>query len=405
MNYSYDSLNRLVLAQTTSSLWGQSFSYDGFGNLTSEQATQGTAYSANFNYDATTNRITTAGYQYDANGNLTAMPNAGMSYDIENRLAQATQTVNGTEFYGYGLGNRRVWKQLAGGSQEVYFYGPGGEKLGTYAVMSSGYFLLLEKKTDVYFRQQLIWEGPLASGTGAGGALVLDRLGTAVVKDGQKYAYFPYGEPRVGAGDHFATYQRDATTGFDYALNRYYSNVAGRFLTPDPYRGSARRSNPQSWNRYEYAGDDPVNFNDPTGLVNWWQVAKGVGQAGSGFLLGLVTAGANIGTSGLAVLPTIGATMTAASLIGIGSYNFAAGLADNIPAQNSAQAEQQFGTLTNPIGAMATFGAYLFGASDPVQIGQFAAAAYDITANIPTLLTPGSSTSSLINGIVSVNQG
>ncbi len=275
VNYSYDSLNRLILAETTGSQWGQSFSYDGFGNLTSEQAAKGTAYSANFNYNATTNRIATAGYQYDANGNLTAMPNAGMTYDIENRLAQATQTVNGTELYGYGLGNRRVWKQSADGTEEFYLYGPGGEKLGTYTVMSSGYFFFQEKKTDVYFRQQLIWEGPLASGTGAGGALVLDRLGTAVVKDGQKYAYFPYGEPRVGTGDHFATYQRDAT-GFDYALNRYYSNVAGRFLTPDPYGGSAWRINPQSWNRYTYAGDDPVNANDPEGLnVTWLPPAGG----------------------------------------------------------------------------------------------------------------------------------
>ncbi len=115
----------------------------------------------------------------------------------------------------------------------------------------------------------MIWEGPVGSGTGTGGALVLDRQGTAVVKDGQRVSYFPYGEPRVGAGDHFATYQRDATTSFDYAMNRYYSNVAGRFLTPDPYRRSAHRSNPQSWNRYAYVQGDPVNANDPSGLDDW----------------------------------------------------------------------------------------------------------------------------------------
>ncbi len=268
-----------MLAQTTGSQWGQSFSYDGFGNLTSEQATKGTAYSANFNYNATTNRITTAGYQYDANGNLTAMPNAGMSYDIENRLAQATQTVNGTELYGYGLGNRRVWKQLADGSQEVYFYGPGGEKLGTYTLSSGAYPYFQEEKTDVYFRQQLIWEGPLGSGTGTGGALVLDRQGTAVVKDGKTYAYFPYGEPRVGTGDHYATYQRDATTGFDYALNRYYSNVAGRFLTPDP-SSTAYLDNPQSWNQYAYASNDPINLTDPSGLDIWWNGPDDGGDGG-----------------------------------------------------------------------------------------------------------------------------
>jgi hypothetical protein len=43
----------------------------------------------------------------------------------------------------------------------------------------------------------------------------------------------------------------------------------GRFLTPDPYKagsGSGDPANPQSWNRYAYAGGDPINGNDPQGL-------------------------------------------------------------------------------------------------------------------------------------------
>jgi hypothetical protein len=41
----------------------------------------------------------------------------------------------------------------------------------------------------------------------------------------------------------------------------------GRFLTPDPYDGSADSNHPVSWNRYAYVEDDPVNFIDPEGLV------------------------------------------------------------------------------------------------------------------------------------------
>jgi hypothetical protein len=37
-------------------------------------------------------------------------------------------------------------------------------------------------------------------------------------------------------------------------------------MTPDPYNGSSKPSNPQSWNRYNYGGNDPINNNDPTGL-------------------------------------------------------------------------------------------------------------------------------------------
>jgi YD repeat-containing protein len=42
-NYTYDALNRLTLAETAGSGgWGQSFTYDGFGNLTAKAATKGT---------------------------------------------------------------------------------------------------------------------------------------------------------------------------------------------------------------------------------------------------------------------------------------------------------------------------------------------------------------------------
>ena len=52
--------------------------------------------------NAATNRITSSYYSYDSNGNLVTMPYgisyATLSYDIENRLIQATNT-NGTERY------------------------------------------------------------------------------------------------------------------------------------------------------------------------------------------------------------------------------------------------------------------------------------------------------------------
>jgi len=41
----------------------------------------------------------------------------------------------------------------------------------------------------------------------------------------------------------------------------------GRFITPDPYGGSANPANPQSWNRYSYVNNDPINKNDPSGLA------------------------------------------------------------------------------------------------------------------------------------------
>lgn len=49
-------------------------------------------------------------------------------------------------------------------------------------------------------------------------------------------------------------------------MNRYYGSNLGRFLTADPYGPSAKPGDPQSWNRYAYVSNDPVNKNDPTGF-------------------------------------------------------------------------------------------------------------------------------------------
>jgi hypothetical protein len=39
--YTYDSLKRLIKAEASVTLWGQSFGYDGFGNLISKTPTAG----------------------------------------------------------------------------------------------------------------------------------------------------------------------------------------------------------------------------------------------------------------------------------------------------------------------------------------------------------------------------
>ena len=69
--------------------------------------------------------------------------------------------------------------------------------------------------------------------------------------------------------------ERDDATGLDHTWWRKYENTAGRWITPDPYNGSMTVANPQSFNRYAYVGNDPVNLIDPTGLYwvttcEWW---------------------------------------------------------------------------------------------------------------------------------------
>ena len=66
----------------------------------------------------------------------------------------------------------------------------------------------------------------------------------------------------------YTTYERDSN-GSDEAMFRRYNRWHSRFDQPDPYDGSYNLADPQSFNRYAYVGNDPVNFIDPTGLDQW----------------------------------------------------------------------------------------------------------------------------------------
>ena len=47
---------------------------------------------------------------------------------------------------------------------------------------------------------------------------------------------------------------------------RRYNRWHSRFDQPDPTDGSYSLENPQSFNRYSYVQNEPVNFVDPLGL-------------------------------------------------------------------------------------------------------------------------------------------
>ena len=51
-------------------------------------------------------------------------------------------------------------------------------------------------------------------------------------------------------------------------MARYYLPILARFFSPDPFAGSMNSADPQSFNRYAYVLNDPVNLVDPTGLHN-----------------------------------------------------------------------------------------------------------------------------------------
>ena len=58
--------------------------------------------------------------------------------------------------------------------------------------------------------------------------------------------------------------QGRGTQQLNYAMNRFDSGRYGRFMSMDRLAGSV--ASPQSLNQYAYAGNDPINRADPTGL-------------------------------------------------------------------------------------------------------------------------------------------
>jgi len=48
-------------------------------------------------------------------------------------------------------------------------------------------------------------------------------------------------------------------------MARYYSSSLGRFMAVDPATYSSSVADPQSWNRYIYANNNPLGFVDPRG--------------------------------------------------------------------------------------------------------------------------------------------
>jgi RHS repeat-associated protein len=108
----------------------------------------------------------------------------------------------------------------------------------------------------------------------------------------QTCANLPYGNGEICTPTPseflYAGLQRDAESGLDHAMYRQYSSVFGQWTVPDPYGGSYHWANPQSLNRYGYAGNNPLALTDPSGLdpcppdpsiVGYCVLIYGIGRA------------------------------------------------------------------------------------------------------------------------------
>ena len=196
-------------------------------------------------------------------GNVTAMNGFGnLTYDAENRLLTASAPMPFT--YSYSGDGHRVVKK-GPNNMTVYVYDAMGQLAAEYDSTAqpsrcSTCYLSYDHLDNV--------------------RLVTDSCGSVI----SRHDYLPFGEELMAeqagrsasfgfagpdyVSQRFTGKERDSESGLDYFGARYYGSALGRFTSPDPLLNSAKPWNPQSWNRYAYALNNPLVIVDPTGLYN-----------------------------------------------------------------------------------------------------------------------------------------
>ena len=294
--YSYDAADQL----TGDSLNGESYSYDGNGNRTSDTITSGNRMASDGTYN----------YTYDANGNCvsrTTISSVGSSqyitlytWDYRNRLVevqyetsagQLTETIN----YSYDYLNRRIEKiTLPSGSaaDHSYLAYQGNQP---YAQFDSGTAAITHSaaagdETDWYMQAaavdqvlsdyqpnsygETLWLLPDNQGTirdlaadmnfGTQSTFVIihrnfDAFGN--ITSVQCNITFPF---TITTAIGYCGGIYDPDLNMVQFVDRWYDPAAGRWLTPDP-RGFAGGLS----NLYCYCGNNPLNERDPTGLCGY----------------------------------------------------------------------------------------------------------------------------------------
>lgn len=280
-DYAYDLVNRLTgasesIERGTGAAWNLSWEYDYAGNLRLT-GSAGINASASMPTDFSqyevltgsklTNRLTRdratvgAAYaiNYDLSGQMTSRPGAAsrdhFEWDGEGRIRRHLLGTNERTRYDYDAEGRRVRKVEATGNT-VYVYDGDGNLAAEYggAAVAGIRYVTVDHL------------GSTRMTTNAAGAEV------------ERIDYLPFGEEltvsagqsregvagfgsAVGVRQRFTGKERDAETGLDYFGARYFSGVQGRFTRVTP----ARMADPQRFNLYAYARNNPFKFIDPRG--------------------------------------------------------------------------------------------------------------------------------------------
>jgi RHS repeat-associated protein len=235
------------------------YGYSNSTELTSAATTGATTSSSSYTYNADGEQATRS----------TPVANQTLGWDDQGDLTGVTATSGGASVAGYVYGpDGSLFSQTEGTKTTLYLP---GEQLtidsATSATSGARYYSLPGGVTGVRTGADPAYGFEITSDQHGTSTLWLDS--TAQVPTWRQYD--PYGNPRGTApgttafpgSRGFLNDPVDAATGLTSIGARWYDSATGTFVSLDPELEAA---SPQQLNGYTYAGDNPVDGSDPTGL-------------------------------------------------------------------------------------------------------------------------------------------
>jgi RHS repeat-associated protein len=254
-------------------MWDSFFAYDEIGNRTysSERGIYDYSGPRPHAVKSVTQNGASTRYEYDGNGNVEKAGNTLYKYDPENRLSSVTRGGKNTIF-SYDWTSQRVVQSTA--TKTTRYINKAYtciEGASCQKSLFAGDERIAEiDSTDAYYYHK----DALGSTT-----LVSNLVGEAPYL----FAYQPFGSLLDSSQSRperisylFTGSEFDRSTGLYYLLARYYDPELGRFISPDTIIPSL--TNPQAFNRYSYANNNPISYTDTNG--HYWRDNDDNGSAG-----------------------------------------------------------------------------------------------------------------------------